>query len=307
VRCTAEGIVTVEQDPPEGPGWRLHVTSAGICGSDLHAVAAGRVTVVPGHEFGGTLDDGRLVAVRPHRSCGHCTYCGRGAEHLRRDIMRAFHGSSIDGGLADEVLVAPESVVEVPATVDPRTVALVEPIAVAVHAVNRGRPQPDDRVLVIGGGSIGLLCAVTLHDRGIPVDVVARHPAQRDTAAALGAGLDPSARYQVVIDALGTRDSFHQAISCADRGGRIVLVGLPWDGVNISAAAVLKEVDVVPSIFYGHHDGVDEFEEAAALLSRRPELPELLVTHRFRIEDAADAFWTAGTRAAGVIKVHILP
>jgi 2-desacetyl-2-hydroxyethyl bacteriochlorophyllide A dehydrogenase len=261
------------------------------------------VPVVLGHEFGGHTDDGVLVAVLPHGACGSCPVCLRGRENLCPTGARAFHGSTIDGGLADEVLVDRHRAVAVPAGADPAVVALVEPIAVAVHAVERAALRPGERVLVVGGGSIGLLCAAVLVDRGIAVDLVARHAAQRAAAEALGAGVVASGRYDVVIDAAGTPSSMEQAVRAGERGGRIVLVALPWAPVPLSATMVLKEVTVVPAIFYTRSD----FEAAASVLARQPSLPGVVVTHRFGLEDATSAFGVAADRAAGAIKVHLLP
>jgi threonine dehydrogenase-like Zn-dependent dehydrogenase len=301
VRRTEAGIETLHEPPPDGEGARLRVTSAGICGSDLHAVAAGPLPVVLGHEFGGRTDDGRLVAVLPYLPCGTCPACLRGAEQLCPTGTRTFSGASRDGGLADEVLVDPRCLVPVPDRVDPAAVALVEPIAVAVHAVGRA-PAPD-RALVIGGGSIGLLCAAVLADRGVAVDVVARHAAQRAAADALGAGAAASGRYPLVIDAAGTASSMAEGVRAADRGGRLVLVALPWEPVPFGLGLVLKEVALLPAIYYTRA----EFAAAAQVLGRHPELAGLLVTHRFGLDEAADAFRVAGDRAAGAIKVHLLP
>ena len=300
VRRTATGVETVQGPPPDGEGVRVRVTSAGICGSDLHA--DGPSPVVLGHEFGGLLDDGSLVAVQPFAPCGACPACRRGEEQLC-PATRDFHGASRDGGLADEVLVAPRCLVPVPPGVDPAAVGLVEPIAVAVHAVNRARLRPGERALVIGGGSIGLLCAAVLAERGTDVDLLARHPAQQSAADALGLGGAVAGRYAVVVDAAGTASSAEQALRAVERGGRLVLVALPWQPIAFGLPLVLKEVSVIPAIYYGRGD----FSAAAEVLGRHPELAELLVTHRFPLEDAATAFRVASDRAAGAIKVHLIP
>ncbi|MEU7816732.1 alcohol dehydrogenase catalytic domain-containing protein [Pseudonocardia sp. NPDC049154] len=117
------------------------MTSSGICGSDLHPVAASAAKVTLGQEFGGWTEGGTLVAVRPHLHCGHCRWCVFGAVHLCPRIPQHFHGSTVDGGLAEGVLVAPDCVVPVPDGGDPSGVALVEPIAVAWHAVARSAPR----------------------------------------------------------------------------------------------------------------------------------------------------------------------
>lgn len=307
VSSTADGIATITRVRPVGTGARVRVTSAGICGSDLHSLASGPSAVVPGHEFGGLLDDGRLVAVRPYRACGTCALCVRGDAHLCANVPREFYGATLDGGFADEVLVAPECIVSVPDGVQPDTVALVEPIAVAIHAVNRAAPAPGERVLVVGGGAVGLLCASVLVDRGVAVDLAARHSAQREAARDIGAGEPDQGPYDVVIDAAGTSSSCGQAVNVAARGGRIVMVALPWEPIGLPVAFVLKEISVIPAVFYGHHAGLDEFRSAAELLARHPELPSVLVTHRFTLDEADEAFRAAADRAAGAIKVHVIP
>jgi threonine dehydrogenase-like Zn-dependent dehydrogenase len=307
VRWDGSTIATVTGPAATGDGVRVRVTSAGICGSDLHALAAGPIPVTLGHEFGGLLDDGRAVAVQPFVVCGQCGPCRRGDEQLCGSLMQAFHGGTRDGGLADEVLVDERSLVHLPPGVDPAAAALVEPIAVAVHAVNRAPLAAGERALVIGGGSIGLLCAAVLADRGVAVDVLARHPAQLAAAEAIGAGLAATGRYPLVVDAAGTGSSAAGSLRSVERGGRIVLVALPWEPMPYGAGLVFKEVTVVPAIYYGRVDGEREFDQAAAFLGRHPELPRILVTHRFGLDEAAGAFAAAADRAAGAIKVHLFP
>jgi len=82
------------------------------------------------------------------------------------------------------------------------------------------------------------------------------------------------------------------------------LVALPWDPSTLPVSAVLKEVTIVPAVYYGLHEGVDEFRSAAQALGRNPWWVDTVVTHRFRLSDAAAAFNTAIDRAAGAIKVH---
>jgi threonine dehydrogenase-like Zn-dependent dehydrogenase len=149
----------------------------------------------------------------------------------------------------------------------------------------------------------GLLCAAVLVDRGTSVDVQARHPAQVAAAEAIGAGWPGGDRYPVVIDAAGTGSSMARAVRGVERGGRVVLVALPWEPVPMGVALVLKEVTVLPAVFYTHA----EFAAAAGLLARHPELPGQLVTHRFDLDDAASAFAVAADRATGAIKVHLAP
>jgi threonine dehydrogenase-like Zn-dependent dehydrogenase len=222
------------------------------------------------------------------------------------------HGVSVDGGLADEVIVDQRCVVPLAPGVDPAIGALVEPLAVGMHAAGRVDVEPGDRVLVIGGGSIGLTTVAALGARGLDVDLVARHPHQRAGGDRLGAGASLADEYGAVVDAAGTQSSLDDAVARVRPGGSVVVVATYWDPVSIGAALLTKEVRVVPSAMYGHTGpihggGASEFEAAAALLAARPEVVDALVHHRFGLDDAPEAFRVAGDRAAGAIKVLLEP
>jgi threonine dehydrogenase-like Zn-dependent dehydrogenase len=85
------------------------------------------------------------------------------------------------------------------------------------------------------------------------------------------------------------------------------MVALPWEPAPLPFMVVLKEVDVLSSIYYGQHGGVREFAQAADVLARHPCLADAIVTHRFGLDEAAEAFRVAADRAAGSIKVLIRP
>jgi len=289
---------------------RVRVRSCGICASDLH-LAAWNLPVTLGHEFAGVLDDGTAVAVQPNAWCGECDRCLAGETELCRVGASRLHGVSVDGGLADEVIVDRRCLVPVSPAIDAAAGALVEPLAVGVHAAGRVQVEPGERVLVIGGGSIGLTTVAALRARGTPVDLVARHPHQRESGDRLGAGAVLADEYGAVVDAAGTQSSLDDAVARVRPGGSVVVVATYWEPVSIDAALLTKEVRIVPSAMYGHtdhvHGGVSEFEAAAALLAARPEVVDALVHHRFGLDDAPEAFRVAGDRAAGAVKVLLLP
>jgi threonine dehydrogenase-like Zn-dependent dehydrogenase len=176
-----------------------------------------------------------------------------------------------------------------------------------MHAAGRVDVEPGDRVLVIGGGSIGLTTVAALGAHGHDVDLVARHPHQRAAGDLLGAGASLADEYGAVVDAAGTQSSLDDAVARVRPGGAVVVVATYWDPVTIDAALLTKEVRVVPSAMYGHEHAGSEFEAAAALLAARPEAVEALVHHRFGLDDAPEAFRVAGDRAAGAIKVLLEP
>jgi threonine dehydrogenase-like Zn-dependent dehydrogenase len=303
VRRTDRGVELVEVPPP-ADGVRVRVTSAGICGSDLHLAATGPLPQTLGHEFGGLLDDGTAVAVRPYVACGSCRPCTSGRTHLCTTGLTRFYGVSIDGGMADEVGVDAACVVPLPAGVDPADAGLAEPIAVAVHGIGRLGVGPGQRVLVVGAGPIGLCAIAAALASGADVDVAARREVRRAAAVSLGARPAPDgASYDVVVDAAGTADAATDAVERVNPGGTVGQLGTWWDPVALGGAWQLKEVTLVQGFLYGH----DEFTAAAGLIRSVPALRDVLVTHRFGLGDAAEAFRAAGDRSTGAIKVVLEP
>jgi threonine dehydrogenase-like Zn-dependent dehydrogenase len=112
-----------------------------------------------------------------------------------------------------------------------------------------------------------------------------------------------------VIDAAGSESSLGRSAEAVRRGGRIVSLGVYMDTMPVPGSAVsqVKELTYVNSVAYGRHEGIREVEEAAGLLAEKPDLARTLITHRYPIEDAREAFRVAADRAAGAIKVIIEP
>lgn len=307
VRGTANGVAVAEvPEPDTGSGTVvLEVERAGICGSDLHMIAEGLTGVTLGHEFAGRLGDGRLAAVRPTGACGSCAYCSGGRSNLCASAFGAFHGGLIDGGWAERVAVDPATVFAVPASVTPGGAALVEPLAVAVHGVRRTAIATDTRVAVIGGGSVGLAVVAVLDHMGIETWVDARYPHQRAAAEALGGHVGLSGTFDLVIDAVGTQSALDTAVKCCRSGGTIVELGVFWEPVTLTRELTLREISLVPALFYAHDHSPSDFEYAIQVIADRPHLESIFVTHVFPLEDAHEAVRIAGDRHSGAIKVHL--
>jgi threonine dehydrogenase-like Zn-dependent dehydrogenase len=163
---------------------------------------------------------------------------------------------------------------------------------------------------VVGAGSIGLATGAVLRARGYDVHVLARHHAQRRAVERLGARVvdaDADVEHRVVVDAAGTQTSIDRATRALAPGGILSIVGTYWDPVTIGLDLLAKEAQVVPATLYGTDDGRREFDDAVAVLAAHPELVDVLVTHRFALDDAREAFRVAGDRAAGAIKVVVEP
>jgi threonine dehydrogenase-like Zn-dependent dehydrogenase len=208
-----------------------------------------------------------------------------------------------DGGMAEYATVPAANLVELPTGLDIRIAGLVEPLAVAVHGLDRARVREGDRVLVIGAGPIGLATGAALRSRGIAYEIVARHDHQKVAAEKLGAGLDPEGHYDVVMDAVGSSASLKQSAQMIKPMGRIGLVGAFWGPVELEPEFCLKEPELIPSVGYNCKSPNRSFEEAGTILHRHPDISEALVTHRFPLDGVTEAFATAADRAGGAIKV----
>jgi 2-desacetyl-2-hydroxyethyl bacteriochlorophyllide A dehydrogenase len=305
----SEGSARVSEEPaPSGDGVRVRVASAGICGSDLHLLSFDMPTIV-GHEIAGVLDDGTLVAVEPIAPCYQCRPCRNGEYNLCTVGPDMIMGIGQNGGMADECVVPASSIIPVPSGLSSKDACLAEPLAVAVHGVRRAQVAPDERVAVVGGGSIGQTALVAVQATGAAAALEARHDAQRSAAERLGAAPIGDGDYDVVIEAAGTSSALARAVELCRPGGRVVLLGSYWDGtVDIPAYAVsMKEINLIPSSMYGRVGPSRDFEVAVALLAARPEVPETIITHRFPLDAAAEAFTTAQDRESGAIKVVLEP
>ena len=305
-------VVDVPDPSPSDDGVVVRIVSAGICGSDLHMVDLYDMRVTLGHEFAGFLPDGRLVAVEPLHACRTCASCLAGRPyHCERDGLRMY-GTAYDGGMADRCVVPPETIVPVPSGVDPRDSSLVEPLAVTVHAVRMAGSLAGTSCAVLGGGTVGLCLVPSIQSVGVErVDLIARHPHQREAAERLRATVvEPDrSRWDVVFDAVGTEESLAQAVDMVKPGGRVVIVGIYWDGsvVMPGFAFGMKEVRLIASMVYGSDAHGRDFDHAARVLAARPELGPTLITHRFPLDAAAEAFACARDRRSGSIKVVLEP
>jgi threonine dehydrogenase-like Zn-dependent dehydrogenase len=216
-------------------------------------------------------------------------------------------GVGRDGGMAEECLVPSTAIVPLPSGLSPADGCLVEPLGVAVHGVRRARVGPGERVAVVGGGSIGQTALVAAQAAGATVDLEARHDHQRDVGARLGAG-SVSDGYDVVVEAAGTASALARSVALCRPGGRVLVLGTYWGAdVGLPQAICLQEIDIIPASMYSRSGASRDLDVAAALLATRPIVAEVLITHRFPLDAAADAFAMARARAAGAIKVVLEP
>jgi len=263
--------------------------------------------VTLGHEFCGRLDDGTPVAVLPAVRCGRCDRCRAGQPQQCTEVFGSLYGTSLDGGLADQAWIDPTCARPLPSDLSLATACLVEPLAVALHAVHRAGIAPGSSVLVIGAGPIGLCAVAVASGLGAAVDVQGHRPERLTAAERLGAGRTVGSGYDVVIDAAGTQRSLDRATERVRPGGTIAVVATFWEPVTVGVGLLMKEATLVPAFTYGHSHGGSEFDQAVGVLAETPDLPGALITHRFGLEEAAEAFRVAADPTSGAIKVVVEP
>jgi threonine dehydrogenase-like Zn-dependent dehydrogenase len=311
VRCLDHQPRVVDIPPPTGPGVRVRVASAGICGSDQHLLATDLLAGTLGHEFAGRLDDGTPVAVEPLDPCLACAPCANGDYHLCVRGPALLLGVGRDGGMAEECLVPSTAIVRLPGGLPLRDASLVEPMAVAVHGLQRADYRLRDRVAVIGGGAIGQCVIAAVRAAGGRADLAARHEAQRAAGARLGGGevhAGADSAYDLVVDAAGSDQSMAESIRLARPGARILVLAMYWSGLRVDSIDwCLKELKLVPAYLYGRRGAARDADTAAALLAADPAIAATVITHRFPLDAAADAFRVARDRAAGAIRVVLEP
>ena len=260
--------------PVPGPGEvLLKVASVGVCGSDVHYYVHGRIgsqvvtePIIMGHEFSAWVAGlgegvsglalGQLVAVDPGISCGACEPCLEGHPNLCPHVR--FCGTPpIDGVCAEYTVMPAENCYPLPEGMDPAQGALLEPLGIAIHAVDLGHLRTGATVAVLGAGPVGLLIAAVARAAGAS-EVYMTEPLADRRQFALGyvadAALDPEQSdvvagileltggrgVDVAFEAAGAPDTPQQAAAVARIGGKVVVAGIPADGTMTLRADTVR-------------------------------------------------------------------
>ncbi|WP_367718736.1 alcohol dehydrogenase catalytic domain-containing protein [Nitratireductor sp. GISD-1A_MAKvit] len=261
----------------------LAVSLAGICGSDLHNYRTGawisRAPSIAGHEFTGTVTHrgvdvthvaiGDRVIVDSRHVCGNCPACLEGFGQVCARL--GFIGESIDGGFAEHVTLPARNVIAAPDGVADRHLAMAEPLAVALHALNLMAVPDGAEIVVAGCGPIGAFIALLASRAGHPVRIVDRNRERTDlverVTGATVTGLKEleNHRYRHAIDTTGSPHVIRSLLASIAGAGRLGLVGIG------GAAEIIDPVQLVEReiALIGCHAFGDELVEIAAML---PEL-----------------------------------
>jgi len=324
---------------PGRDGALVRVVAAGVCGSDLHEYlqrsqpqsipdgheVAGEVVSLP-KAYAGPIRIGDLVAIDTvchGRACGACVFCQAGQTFhcLERDKTQGW-----GGGFADFIRRHPAGLFRLPPGMSAEQGALVEPLAVGVHAVRRARMAPGATVVIVGAGTIGLMALLAAQALGADkVHVVARHAHQAAAARTFGAttavqaegdeavwlvrDLTDGVGADLVVEAVGRHaEPLELAWQLVRPQGSVAVLGIFPQPVLLNLLRpTLREVSITFPICYGVIDGRHDFEVAIEIIASGRVRIDGMVTHRFPLEQAAAAFQTAADKSSGSLKVHIRP
>jgi L-iditol 2-dehydrogenase len=330
-RLYAVGDVRIgEADrPTPGPGESLvRVTAVGLCGSDLHWFDAGGIgdaqvgePLVLGHEFGGIAErgalDGQRVAVDPALPCWVCDRCREGNTNLCPSVRFAGHGSR-DGGLRDYVAWPDRLLHPVPPVLSDVAVAMLEPLGVAIHTFDLGHVRLGASVAVVGCGPLGLLLLQLIRAAGCgPVVAVEPLPHRRNKAAELGADvvMEPAGDVvevltaagvpegvDVAFEVAGTDAALSVAMRLARPGARVILAGIPATDSTTFPASLARRKGLTFALVRRMKE---TYPRAIRLVERGLVDLDSIVTNRFALTDASQAFATAAARTG--LKTVILP
>jgi 2-desacetyl-2-hydroxyethyl bacteriochlorophyllide A dehydrogenase len=308
VRSSEGAVAVVDVDAPPGTGEVLDMKATSVCASDLSYIRFGSTNIL-GHELAGVRNDGTPVVVEAIYGCLECEQCRRGAYNLCPTHTQRALGIFADGGMSEQFRAPSERLVPLPPGLELRDACIVEPGSVSWHALRLADTGPASRVAVVGAGALGLLGVAAARRLGAhDVAIEARHPHQQEAAERLGAQVGTDGVYDVVLEAAGTVESLARCAQLVGPSGTIVVVGVHYGPVEVDWMAMFhREARLIPSLGYCAHDGVREFEEVAAMLADEPEIARTVITHRFPLEDAPEAFRVAADKSSGAIRVVIEP
>lgn len=257
----------------------LGIDAVGICGSDMHAWHGHdprrQPGLVLGHEFAGTIlasadpawAEGTRVTGNPLITCGRCDYCVQGRDNLCAD--RTMVGMTRPGAFAEQMAIPGRCLIELPGTLSSAQAALTEPAATALHAINLSlknlvRPLPECRVLVLGGGAIGMLASLLLRHHGVDRLTVAEVNPLRQSSIRQHVQCecyDPRTvetetdAFDFVIDAVGSAVTRTTALIAVRPGGVVMHIGLQdWASEIDMRKLTLAEITLLGTYTYSTAD-----------------------------------------------------
>ena len=311
----------------------VEVKSCGICGSDIHYWVSGKpVGLVMGHEFAGVVVDpgsrkdlkkGDRVTGLPISPCGKCEACKSGNVQYCSETWSEAVGLSLSnpGGYAEYTGCRPDMVRKIPGNVSFDVACMTEPSAVALHAVNLADIKIGAKVLIIGGGIIGLMCAEFAKMAGADYIAIMETNKKRGKKAVSYGKVNEyydavksdsmdkiitktNGGFDVVLECCGNSAAVSEALIAAEPGGKVVLVGVSLDSITIpSAVAVIKEINIQSAIAYTP----DEFDTCLKLISEKKLNVSKYIDDLVPLEAVQESFERLTNGKDAAVKIIIKP
>ena len=307
----------------------VEVKAVGICGSDIPRVykdGAHNMPLIIGHEFAGqVVTTGKRVGVFPLIPCRQCTPCKNKQYEMCRNY--SYLGSRRDGAFAEYVSVPKWNLIDLPENVSFEEAAMLEPMAVAVHAMRRVLPRKQDTVVVCGLGTIGMLLVMFLIDAGIKkLLVIGNKDFQRQTVLKLGLSEEQYCDSKKVdvnkwvmeqtkgngtdifFECVGKNETYSQAVNITAPAGKICLVGNPYSDMELDKGTYWKilrnQLTVVGTWNSSFtHDVSDDWHYVLNRLEQRKISPSQLISHRYSLEDIVQGFQIMRDKMEDYIKI----
>lgn len=308
----------------------LKVKAAGICGSDIPRIyTAGtyHYPLIPGHEFSGEVvsvaDDldkdiylGKKYGVFPLIPCMKCAQCKTSKYEMCEDY--SYLGSRRNGGFAEFVAVPVQNLIELPEKVSFAAAAMLEPMAVAVHAIRRINPKKDDNVAVCGLGTIGLLIIMFLKEMGIEnIIAIGNKEYQRQKAIELGVkpenlGLKKR-KIDIFFECVGSNETINWALNYTSPGGKVMLIGNPKGDMEFDKNTYWKILRRQLTLMgtWNSSFAMDGFQSLASpddwkyvidRLEGERVNPEALITHKYEFDNFIQGFEIMKDKSQDYIK-----
>ncbi len=316
----------------------IKVKAVGICGSDIPRIyhtGAHTHPLIPGHEFSGIVEQlgpdvdktwlGRRVGVFPLIPCKTCAPCRKKLYETCRSYD--YTGSRRNGAFAEYVSVPAWNLIPLPEEVSFEAAAMLEPMAVAVHAMRRAASAPSDTVAVCGLGTIGLLLVMFLLDAGVKnLLVIGNKAFQKQTVLKLGLPNDAycdsrtknvsqwiSERTNgmgadIFFECVGKNETYIQAVQNAAPAGTVLLTGNPFADMELPRDVywkILRNQLTVSGTWNSSyiHDPADDWNYVIDRLSAKKIAPETLITHRLPLERLAEGLHIMRDKTEDYIKI----
>ena len=326
------GVHALESAPvpvPQPGEVLVRVKNIGVCGSDIHMNAGTQpdvdYPVIQGHEMSGVIadangsdifKDGDHVVAMPQTFCGVCDRCTSGFNNRCREMK--IIGVHMNG-FAQEYIALPERLVlRIPQDMPLEIAAMIEPLAVAVHAISMAGDVKGKNLLVIGAGVIGNLAAQVAAAKGANVMISGRTGYRLGFAAQVGIGLCVDTKEEdlseavakhfgadgadVVIEAIGVADSVNESFRQCTDGGIVVISGIFGEYQSVDLYMLQdKELSVIGTMMYT----IKDFEESISLVQEGLVQLKPLATAVFPVEKFAEAYEVIETKSKPVMKVLI--